>query len=149
MSTNAYVSPDKIRLFMLDRSAADNFLLDDVDMPAELIELSMELTVDSYNTMSPILSEQWTVLDFPYKLEFLLGVTGRLLRSKGMNLLRNSLDYQSASGTAVNDKTKATNYLALGQEFLNEFESRSRTIKQAVNIDSGFAYAGGFYGRFF
>jgi hypothetical protein len=148
MSTNAYITPDKVRLFMLDRNAGDNFLLDDVDMSTELIELSMELTVDAFNTMSPILGSKWSVLDFPYKLEFLLGVTGRLLRSKGMNLMRNALDYQSTSGTAVNDKTKAASYLALGQEFLAEFEARSRTIKQATNIEEGFGYTGGFYGRF-
>lgn len=146
MAANTLITPEKIRLFMLDRTAADNFLLDDVDMPSDLMDLCMELTVDDWNTSSPFLGETLTVETFPYKLEFLLGVVGRLLKSKGMNLMRNALNYQSSSGTSVDDKTVASQYIALGSEYLAEFQSRIRAIKQHLNIEQGFGYVSG-YGR--
>jgi hypothetical protein len=144
MPANPLISPDAIRLFMLDRKAEDNFLLDDVDMPSDLLALAMDLTVDQFNTTPPILCEQLTVETFPYRLELLLGVTGMLLRSKAMNLTRNALPYQSTSGTAVDDKSsRAAKYMEMATAFLSEYTDRITKIKQQMNIDSGFGYVGG------
>jgi hypothetical protein len=143
MAANTLVTPDVIRLFMLDRTAADNFLLDDIDMPQDLLDLSISLVVDEYNTTTPIVGNCMTVESFPYRLELVLGVAGRLLKSKGMNLLRNDLSHQSASGNSINDKAKATAYVELGNQFLEEFKNRIKMLKQHINVEEGFGFVSG------
>lgn len=128
---------------MLDRNSSDNFLLDDVDIPNELLSLATDLAVDQFNTTPPIFDEPLTVETFPYRLELLIGVTGRVLKSKGLNLMRNALPYQSASGTAVDDRGKAKSYIDLGDQFLAEYTDRIIKIKQQMNINAGFGHVYG------
>lgn len=143
MAANAYVTPEHIRLFLLDRSAADNFLLDETDFKNESLDLMQELIVSRFNTTTPILNYNYTTEDFPYKHEFLMGVCGMLFVSKGQSMMRNALDYQSASGTAVNDKAKAEEYIKFGRELLQEFDDRVKKIKQHENIEGAYDFVSG------
>ena len=145
MGNNQYISPEKIRLYLLDRSAGDNLLLDDVDFSNELLDLAQELVLDRYNTTDPFIEVRHTVEDFPYKVEFLMGVTAQLLRSKGINMKRNQLNYSSASGTAVDDKKQADEYLAMSAQMFQEFDSRVRKIKCHININEGYGAQGSSY----
>lgn len=144
MSTNAYITPDNIRTFLLDRGSSDNFLLDAVEFSSEEIDLAMILTVDRYNTTTPILNEGYTEATFPYKMEFLLGVAGHLMRSKSINYERNSLQYTSASGTAVDDKkAKARSYLEIAEKLLGEFDTRIKSLKMDANVNGAFGFVRG------
>lgn len=144
MAKNQYISPEMIRTFLLDRSASDNFLLDEVEFDTPSLDLAMILAVDCYNKLLPILDEGYTVENFPHKMEFLLGVSGFLMRSKGLNMARNALQYSSSSGTAVDDlSSKSKFYLEMGGKFLDEFKEQSRIIKQNQNINDGFGHVGG------
>lgn len=142
---NQFISPDKIRLFLLDRCAQDNFLLDDVDFPDELLDLAQELVVDRYKTTSPFVGPVYTVETFPYKMEFLLGVAAMVLRTKAINLKRNQLNYTAAEGTAVDDKRRADDYLALANQFQLEFDQRCKSIKAHLNIEEGYGFQGSDY----
>jgi hypothetical protein len=133
-----------IRTFMLDRTASDNFLLDGVEMDEESIALAMMMTVEEYNITAPILCEGYTEETFPYRMPYLIGVAAFLLRSKGLNLARNSLPYTSTTGTAVDDSTaKSRLYLELGEKYLEEFKEKIRPIKQNKNINEGYGCVSG------
>jgi len=138
MATNLYLTPAQIRLFLLDRTAGDNFLLDDVDFTDEMIDLALTLTVDTYNTTDPFIDVVYDVRTFPFRVELLLGVTAYLLRSKGLNMKRNQLNYTSAAGTAVDDKRTSDDYLLLAEKYNAEFMQRIRKIKMHINVESGY-----------
>ena len=141
MATNLTLSPRMIRTFLLDRCAADNFLLDEVEMDDEMLDLAMLLTVDRYNNTTPILDEGYTPYSFPYVGEMLLGITAHLLRSKGLNLQRNALALTSTSGTAVDDKgAKSRVYLDLSEKYFQQFEDRIKPLKMNVNVQGGFGF---------
>ena len=140
MAGNRYCTPDTIRLFLLDRTGSDNFLLDDVDFEDPLLDLAQTLAVDRYNTTDPFLDEVYTVQDFPFRVEFLLGVTAFLLRSKSLSLKRNQLNYSSSAGTAVDDKAQANDYASLAVQFQQEFDQRVRKIKTQKNVSEGYGY---------
>lgn len=142
MPNNQYISPEKIRLFMLDRTKDDNFLLDDREMSDETLSLAQEMVVDKYNTQAPFVQIQYTVETFPFKYEFLLGVTAFCLLSKVLNMKRNQLNYSSASGTAIDDKKTSDEYLALAGALQKEFDSRVEKIKAAINEKEGYGFAG-------
>lgn len=145
MATNAYVTPAMIRLFLLDRNASDNFLLDDVDFEDALMDLAITLTVDRYNTTDPFIDIQFTVETFPYRYELLLGIAGQLLRSKAINMRRNQLNYTSAAGTAVDDKQSADLYMQMAEKMLAEFDTRIRKLKTNDNINQGYGFQGSSY----
>lgn len=146
MPGNQYVSPERIRLFLLDRSATDNFLLDDVDFSNEVLEMAQDLTYDRYTTTDPFINVDFTVETFPFKMEFLTGVAGFALRMKGANMVRNALPFSSAGGSQVDDKKLGENYIALGDKFLAEYDSRIRKIKTHININQGYGSQGSAYG---
>lgn len=145
MAGNKFLTPANIRLFLLDRTADDNFLLDDVDFQNDLLDMAQILTFDRYETTDPFIGVDFTIENFPFRLELLLGVTGFLLKSKGLNLKRNQLNYTSAAGTAVDDKSTAEAYLAMADKFLAEFDSRVHKIKGNININQGYGAQGSPY----
>lgn len=138
------ITPSMVRTFMLDRTARDNFLLDAVEMDEESIGLAMMMTVEEYEITPPLLYEGYTEDTFPYKMPYLIGIVAFLLRSKGLNLARNSLPYTSTTGTAVDDSTaKSRLYLDLGEKYLDEFRDKIRPIKQDKNINEGYGHVSG------
>ena len=145
MANNPYMTPEKIRLFLLDRTPSDNFLLDDVDFANESIALACELTLARFQETEPFVQQQFTIETFPHPYTFLLGVCSILLKSKAVNMKRNSLNYQSASGTAVDDKKTADDYLMLAADFSKEFDDKARKLKTNENINEGYGFQGSQY----
>lgn len=134
---NKYLRPQDIQLFLLDRGASDNFLLDDREFQDDQLNMAIELTVDRYNTTSPFINFQ-TVADFPFRIELLYGVTAILLKMKAINMIRNRVNYSTQGGVTVDEKKSAEDYLALADRFDKEFESRVGKIKAWININEGY-----------
>lgn len=141
---NPYITPQKIQLFLLDRGASDNFLLDDREYQDDQIDLAVELTVSKYNTTNPFIDFQ-TAETFPFTYEFLLGVTSILLRSKALNMIRNRVNYSTQGGVTVDEKSSAEAYLALADQFAKEFDDRIKKIKAFININQGYGTVNSIY----
>ncbi len=131
-------------LFMLDRGAEDNFLLDDREFDNKIIDAAVMLTVDKYNTTEPFCDTQ-TVLSFPFRYELMLGVCSTLLRSKAINMARNSVDYQTKGGVTVDENRNYEAYMVMAKEMAAEFTDRVRKIKSWINMNQGYGSVGSIY----
>lgn len=130
----AEITEDDIRMFLVDRTADDNFLLDDTDFESAQIAHAMDMALQKYNAMTPIIH----ILSELPKYVWIIGTAAMLLRMKAFNQVRNRLDYQQKSGAAIQDKNKAQEYLSLSRELMGEFDQACKTLKVAANIDSGY-----------
>lgn len=142
----ALVTPQDVRFFMMDRTASENFLLDSVEFSDEDINSALTLSVDKYNSTLPMV-DSYTTENFPYRYELMLGASATLLRSKGLNYLRNNLDFQTKDGVTVNDKSKAGDYLKLADVMMQEFDNRITQIKKTKNAEQAYGWVSGVYGR--
>lgn len=142
----ALVTPQDVRFFMMDRTASENFLLDSVEFSDEDINSALTLSVDKYNSTLPMV-DSYTTENFPYRYELMLGASATLLRSKGLNYLRNNLDFQTKDGVTVNDKNKAGDYLKLADVMMQEFDNRITQIKKTKNAEQAYGWVSGVYGR--
>lgn len=136
------ITPDDVRFFLLDRTADDNFLLDAVEWKDDEIQKAMTLTVDKYNSTTPMV-DCYNTENFPYRYEMLLGTAASLLRIKAINFTRNKLDYTTKDGTTINDKAVAREYIALSKMMMDEFDQRIRQIKVAKNAEDAWGYQPG------
>lgn len=135
------ITENDIRLFMIDKTSDDNYLLDDVEFTPEEITQAHQLTVDKYNSTLPLL----THVDEIPRYEAILGTAAMLLRMKALNMTRNRLDYQNKSGTAVQDKNKGQEYIALSRMLMDEWEPRVKGLKVHLNIEDGYGRVGSSY----
>jgi hypothetical protein len=142
----ALVTPQDVRFFMMDRTASENFLLDSVEFSDEDINSALTLSVDKYNSTLPMV-DSYTTENFPYRYELMLGASATLLRSKGLNYLRNNLDFSTKDGTTINDKSKAGDYLKLADVMMQEFDNRITQIKKTKNAEQAYGSVSGVYGR--
>jgi hypothetical protein len=142
----ALVTPQDVRFFMMDRTASENFLLDSVEFSDEDINSALTLSVDKYNSTLPMV-DSYTTENFPYRYELMLGASATLLRSKGLNYLRNNLDFSTKDGTTINDKSKAGDYLKLADVMMQEFDNRITQIKKTKNAEQAYGFVSGVYGR--
>ena len=142
----ALVTPQDVRFFMMDRTASENFLLDSVEFSDEDINSALTLSVDKYNSTLQMV-DSYTTENFPYRYELMLGASATLLRSKGLNYLRNNLDFSTKDGTTINDKNKAGDYLKLADVMMQEFDNRITQIKKTKNAEQAYGFVSGVYGR--
>jgi len=133
------ITVDMVRLFMMDRTADENFLLDSVEFTDQEILDAFTLVVDKYNTMLPHI-DYYTTDSFPYRTEALAGIAGLLMKMKALNMVRNNLDYTTAEGATINDKSKKQEYLALSQAYEKEFDDKCRMIKVSKNSNDCYGY---------
>lgn len=143
MAANPYITPDFIRLFLLDR-ASDNFLLDEEQFKDESLDAAIILTVDRWNETSPFVSP-FTPENFPFRHSLIMGVTATLLRMKGLNMIRNKVDYQTAGGVTVDEKSSARDYFAVAKDFMAEFDAKIKHMKMQINIGEGYGQLGSPY----
>lgn len=143
MAVNPNITPDIIRLFLLDR-ASDNFLLDEQEASDESINLAITLAVDLYNTTDPFVDFR-TPEDFPFRAQLILGVTAFLLRMRGINMLRNSVDYQTAGGVTVDEKAVVKEYFILSKEYMQDYKDQIGKIKTQINVGQGYGAQGSPY----
>lgn len=134
-NSSPLVTMQDLRMFMVDRSASDNFLLDDLEFEDEQMLSAMRLCVDKFNSITPAIAF-YTVEDFPWRYELLLGTASILLRMGAVNMGRNRLDYSDASGTAVQDKNKSQEYMSMSMAMAQEFDTRCKAIKVSMNAEA-------------
>jgi hypothetical protein len=133
------ITSDDVRFFLMDRSASDNFLLDDLEFTDEEINNSMVLAVDKYNATPPMV-DMYTSENFPFRYEMLLGASSILMKIKAINMTRNNLNYQSSDGTAINDLDKRNEYHSISQALDAEYMDRIRRIKVSRNAEQCYGY---------
>lgn len=138
------VTPRDVRFFLMDRTASENFLLDSVEYTDEDIHSAMQLAVDKYNSTLPMV-DVYTVEDFPYRYEMLLGASASLMRSKAINYTRNRLDFSTKDGTTIQDKQKTGEYLSIANLMMQEFDQRITQIKKTKNAEQAFGFTSGPY----
>lgn len=126
------VTPEEIRMFLLDRAELNPLLLG-IRFTPEMIEQAIVNTVDYFNLMNPPTLNMYTVENFPYRSLLLLGASGYLLRSASINEASNQLSYAS-DGVQINDKDKAQIFLTLGNSLWDEFKQLATNIKINVNV---------------
>jgi hypothetical protein len=132
------VSLDSVRHFMLDRSEADNFLLDDVEFGEDTLAEAMVFVVDTYNSMLPHV-DTYSVECFPFRAEAIKGVAAYCLRAMAINLTRNVAESRAEGGTTLDDKRgKAQAYLAVAQRLQDEAEISFKAIKVSKNVESSY-----------
>lgn len=135
----AYILPEDVRFFLMDRTASENFLLDDIEFTDEEINNAMVLAVDRYNSTLPLVNT-YTSENFPYRYEMMLGSSAILLRAKAVNMMRNNLNYQTSDGVAINDLERRQEYFQLAQAFDQEFLDRITKLKVSKNAEECYGW---------
>jgi hypothetical protein len=126
------LTPEEIRLFMLDRAEMNPLLLG-IRFTPEMIEQAVVNTVDYFNLMNPPINEYYTIETFPFRSLLLMGAAGYLLRSAAINEASNQLSYAS-DGVQVNDKDKAQIFLTIGGNLWEEFKQMATNIRININV---------------
>lgn len=144
----AIVTHDDIRHFLMDRGAADNTLLDDVEFSDPDIMKAVEYAVDQWNVTPPHARTKYTPGSFPHKALLVMAAGAWLLRSKAINFERNTLNGTTRSGTTVNDKQKMQTYMSLAKELSAEVRELTKTIKVTDNVNACWGHVEGPFGGF-
>jgi hypothetical protein len=135
------ITEDDIRLFLIDKTGDDNYLLQDQEYTPEEIAKAHGLAIDKFNSTLPLIQ---LFTEIP-RYEAILGTAAILLRMRAINFTRNRLDYTNKNGTAVQDKNKGPEYLTLAREFAEEFDQRAKALKVHLNIEACYGRIGSYY----
>lgn len=123
----------EIRQQIMDSSASENILLDDVEFSDDQILHAMTKPVEDWNLMSPPISTAYhTTRSFPYREPWLRAIAGHLHVMSANHYRRNRLAHQ-AGGVAIDDKNKEREYMAEGQRLLQEYAVWCQTKKIEIN----------------
>jgi hypothetical protein len=129
-----HLTKDDVRMFILDRSAADNPEENDLFFSDAEIDEAMVRAARAYNSISPrVHFVEPSKLPAHHDL-FLHGTAAQLYLAKVAQLSRRDLDYD-AGGVQVSPETKRlahfTNLYKLHQE---EFNGRATEHKTEINM---------------
>ena len=141
-------SPDEIRLTLRDNSAADNYLLDNVEFDGAEIAQAVLRPIQYWNEIPPPLNPAMTTKNFPFKEMWLKGIQAYLYRMAANTYRRNRLAYQ-AGGVSVDDQNKEREYSSAGAAMLREFQDMVQAKKVEINIAGFSGTIGSQYGNLF
>lgn len=127
----------KVRDFIRDTPNL-NALLDGVETSDTLIDFSMELALDDWNTSPPLIGNS-TVDTHPSQSMLLLATILWILKSAGLLQSRNQLDYASG-GITVASSNKTPLYQSWINIMMQEYEAKKANLKKALNAEQ--AYGG-------
>jgi len=127
------LSIQEVRFVLMDRCIEDNFLLDRLEFSDQQIAWAIRRPVDMWNATPPPIGT-YTVTNFPYRYYWANAAAGELLKMAARNYARNNLRY-SAANLQVNDKDKAKEYIALGQDLLDEYKEWMLLEKRRINME--------------
>ncbi len=122
----------EVRMAIMDSSANENQLLDDIEFKDEQILLALAAPVRYWNESPPPI-ETYTTRSFPFRGAWLSGVSAQLHLMAANNYRRNLLNH-SAGGISVNDKAKEREYLAEGQRLWQEYQKWCVNKKVECNL---------------
>ena len=136
------VTPQDVRMFLIDRNPGDNTLLDAPEFAPDQVASALRLCVDKYNSAPPLIGDSLEAATFPHRYELIVGAASILLNMMALNLTRNRLNYQTREGTAVDDKARAEVYFKMAQEMGAEFDARVKAIKVSRNLANAYGGVG-------
>ena len=139
---NGPLTTYQLRLYLRDKCAEDNFLLDDTEFKQEELHAMMIKVIDEWNEEPPPGFESNPV-DFPYRHNWAEAVIGELFTMAAYQLRRNKLDY-TAGGVQVDDESRWEMYLARAKELKAEWKAFIIRKKLQLNIEGGFQSLGGY-----
>lgn len=125
---------EMIKLLLRDKSS-NNILLADVQFTEEDVENAVKMTVNSFNSMSPRTRMSWRHI--PEDLLF-LGTASWLMLSESFLQLRNQVSVPTDGMGVVGIDDKTQHYQQLREMLKRDFETKSRQVKNEINIASGF-----------
>ena len=133
---NKVLTIELVRTYMRD-FLARNDLLQTLQFSDDEILTAMDLAVDMYNIMTPLLSPTYTIETFPNRYLLLLGTVANLLHGESIANLRNQLSY-SDGGVSVNVDDKMSQYAQLGSTLEAKFNDACENYKKQINAEDAF-----------
>lgn len=125
----------EVRDFLMDRCPEDNRLLMAEQFSDSQIINAMTLPVDEWNETPPFIGAH-TPVSFPWRRPLLIGTCAHLLRTIGINQVRNEASYQGGNMT-VNDSDKGPAFLQMAAHLREEWRVWLVAKKREINIRSG------------
>ena len=126
----------EVRLGLRDKSAVDNYLLDDVMFTDTEIAWAIRRPIEEWNETSPPVG-RYTPSTFPYRYHWLDGIAAELYRMAAQHSARNELRY-SAGGLSVDDEAQYKDYAEMSEMFRNEWRSWMMRQKRSTNVQNAF-----------
>lgn len=123
---------NEIRMWMMDSSASENVLLDDVEFSDEQICLAMTKPIQRWNETPPPI-ETYTTRTFPFRGAWASAVLGELYVMAAAHYRRNRLG-GSAGGVQIDDKNKEQEYMGEGRRLLEEYQTWLLSKKVEINM---------------
>lgn len=123
-----------LRLFMMDTPEL-NRLIRKYESDDEMLGFALEMAISDWNSTSPLIGNKH-IGNFPSLYILLHGAAIQLLKSQGLRMARNELNY-SAGGSSFVRANKSNYYLTWMQNFANEYEAKKRNMKIQANINRG------------
>lgn len=126
----------EIRMRLMDSSATENLLLDDVEFKDEQILQAVARPIELWNETPPPI-KTFTTRDFPFRGAWMDGIVGQLYTTAAAHYRRNVMR-QSVGGGA--DKDKEREYMAEGQRLWQGYQQWLMSKKVELNL-KGFSGA--------
>lgn len=123
---------NEIRMWMMDSSPKENFLLRDVEFKDEQIMLALSWPVQRWNEALPPI-KKFNTRNFPFRGAWAAATMAKLYEMAAANYRRNRLN-TAAGGLTVDDKNKEREYLEESKRLLEEYDDWVRGRKYAMNV---------------
>lgn len=144
-SSNKALTIAEIRQYVMDNTEADNDLFDDLEFNDADIIMCLHNVIDEWNETAPIIQKAiYTPANFPYRLNCLKAVEGKLYNHKGRNLMRNRAPYKTSSGE-VDLNARSQMYLQLADKADAAFKDWMSKTKYAINANACYGGMGSNY----
>lgn len=128
---------EDIRHFLMDRSAADNDLLLDVQFTDEEINRAIERCVMHYNEVPPQ-CDPVHVSNVPRTYMFITGVAYHLSLSLMLKLMRNDVDYNAGGVQVEIDKRRIEHLKEIVPALKGDFMDLAQSRKRSINIEGAY-----------
>ena len=142
MASNNYLTVDDIRLYILDRSVADNDLDRDLSFSNDEIFAAMERAAREYNSLPPFVNSARAACLPKDTNMFLDGVVQQLYIAWLNRAMRNDIDYD-AGGVVTSLEAKRIKHMQqLAQDHGERFREAARNRKVFLNMSEGYGPIG-------
>jgi len=125
----------EIRMFLRDY-AQENELLDAVDFDVSELAMAASMCVNEWNEIPPPDGQRYTTSDFPYRWNWLVGISSKLFRIAAEHYARNSLKFVSG-GKTTDDKNRTSEYMQRAEMARQEWTSFIRERKTIDSVNAG------------
>lgn len=140
----ATLTPETVRLYIKDDPAA-NYLITGEEFSNDRIALAIELTVDTFNFITPATS--FTLESFPSKAILLYGALANLYSGQAAMAARNQLSY-SDGGITIPIEERFQLYQSLAAQYGQQYSDMSKQWKIQHNMESGWGGVSSDYSTF-